>query len=379
MQRVKARKDALAGESSSNVENWLRSTENLTVYQGHAEFTSANSIGVGDEQLQADKIFLNVGAQAFVPPLQGVDEIDYFTNENIMDVDFLPEHLLIVGGSYIGLEFAQMYKRFGSEVTVIELAPRLIPREDEDVSTVVREILEAEGVAFKLGVDETRFSKQNSNVIINYKNSEGEFKLTGSHVLFAIGRKPNTGNLGLEAAGVELDERGYIKVDDELKTNIEGIWAMGDCNGQGAFTHTSYNDYEIVAANLLDNDPRRLSDRIMTYGLFIDPPLGRVGMTESQARASGRNVLIGKRAMSRVGRAKESSQTQGFMKVLVDADSKQILGAAILGLNGDEAIHGIIDTMYARAPYTVIQRAVHIHPTVSELIPTLLGELKPLE
>ena len=379
MQRVKARKDAVAGESSRNVENWLRSTENLTVYQGHAELTGANSIKVGDNQLQADKIFLNVGARAFVPPLQGVDDINYFTSENIMDVDFLPEHLVIIGGSYIGLEFAQMYRRFGSEVTVIELAPRLIPREDEDVSTVVREILEAEGVDFKLGVGDTRFAKRNGDTIINYKSSEGEFQVTGSHVLFAIGRKPNTGNLGLEAAGVGLDERGYIKVDDELKTNVEGIWAMGDCNGQGAFTHTSYNDYEIVAANLLDNDPRRLSDRIMTYGLFIDPPLGRVGMTEAQARASGKNILVSKRAMSRVGRAKESSQTQGFMKVLVDADSEQILGAAILGLNGDEAIHGIIDTMYARAPYTVIQRAVHIHPTVSELIPTMLGELKPLE
>jgi pyruvate/2-oxoglutarate dehydrogenase complex dihydrolipoamide dehydrogenase (E3) component len=379
MKKVKARKDAIAGESNKNVETWLRSTDNLTVYQGDAKFFTNNIVTVGNEKLQAEKIFLNVGAQAFVPPMQGLEDIDYFTNENIMEVDFVPEHLVIVGGSYIGLEFAQMYTRFGSKVTVIEQAPRLIPREDEDVSVEVRSILEQEGIDVNLGVEETKFARKNDVITLHCKSSKGQFQVSGSHVLFAIGRKPNTVSLGLDVAGVEHDERGYIKVDDELKTNIEGIWALGDCNGRGAFTHTSYNDSEIVLANLLDNDPRRLSDRIMTYGLFIDPPLGRVGMTETQARASGRKILIGKRAMSRVGRAKESSQTQGFMKVLVDAETDMILGAAILGLNGDEAIHGIIDIMYAKAPYTVIQRAVHIHPTVSELIPTMLGELAPLE
>ena len=380
MKAVKARKDAISGESNKGVENWLRSTDNLDVYQGHAVFTGKNTVEVAGQALQAGQIFINVGARAFVPPFEGLDEIDYFTSETVMDVDFLPEHLIIVGGSYIGLEFAQMYKRFGSQVTVVEKAPRLIPREDDDVSDTVREILEAEDIDIKLGVDEISFTKQSGQIVVDCTDEQGgEFQVSGSHILFAIGRKPNTDNLGLEAAGVEVDERGFIKVDDQLRTNVEGIWALGDCNGQGAFTHTSYNDHEIVAANLLDNDPRRVSDRIMTYGLFIDPPLGRVGMTEVQARASGKQVLIGKRAMSRVGRAKESSQTQGFMKVLVDAESEQILGAAILGLTGDEAIHGMIDIMYAKAPYTVIQRAVHIHPTVSELIPTMLGELKPLE
>lgn len=378
MKKVKARKDAVSGESNQNVEKWLKSTEGLTVYQGHAKFTSANSVSVGDVVLEATKLFLNVGARAFVPPLEGIDEIDYFTSENIMDVDFLPPHLVVVGGSYIGLEFAQMYKRFGSEVTVIEQAPRLIPREDEDVSATVREILEAEGIEIKLAIEEVGFEKNGDEVIANCKSSAGKSRVSGTHVLFAIGRKPNTDNLGLDAAGLKLDERGFIEVDDELKTKVKGIWAMGDCNGQGAFTHTSYNDHEIVVANLLDKDPRRLSDRIMTYGLFIDPPLGRVGMTEAQARATGREILTSKLAMSRVGRAKESSQTQGFMKVLVDAESNLILGAAILGLSGDEAIHCITDTMYAKAPYTVIQRAVHIHPTVSELIPTMLGGLKPL-
>ena len=379
MKKVKARKDSISGESNTSVENWLRSTKNLDVYQGHAVFTTADTIKVNDDQLKADKIFINVGGHSFVPPFKGLDEIEYYTSETIMDVDFLPEHLVIIGGSYIGLEFAQMYARFGSKVTVLERSSRLIVREDEDVSNSVAEILENEDISLHFNVDEIEFSKNKTGIVVGFKCAKAKNTLEGSHVLFAIGRTPNTDNLGLDSVGIETDERGYIKVDDHLKTNVDGVWALGDCNGQGAFTHTSYNDYEIVAANLLDNDPRAISDRIMTYGLFIDPPLGRVGMTEMQARQSGREVLIGKRAMTRVGRAKESSQTQGFMKVLVDAKSKQILGAAILGLNGDEAIHGIIDVMYAKAPYSVIQRAVHIHPTVSELIPTVLGELKPLE
>lgn len=379
MQKVKARKDAISSESNKSVEKWLKSTDNLTVIQGHAKLTGPNHVSVCDSVLEAANIFINVGARAFVPPFQGLDEINYFTSENIMDVDSLPPHLVVIGGSYIGLEFAQMYKRFGSEVTVIEQARRLLPREDEDVSESVKEILEADGIEIKLAIEEVSFEKNDDGIIVNCKSSAGNSLVSGTHVLFAIGRKPNTDNLGLDVAGVKLDERGYIEVDDELKTSADGIWALGDCNGQGAFTHTSYNDHEIVVANLLDGDPRRVSDRIMTYGLFIDPPLGRVGMTESQARASGRKILIGKRAMSRVGRARESSQTQGFMKVLVDAENGQILGAVILGLNGDEAIHGITDTMYAKAPYSVIQRAVHIHPTVSELIPTMLGELKPLD
>ena len=378
MKQVKARKDRISGESNSNVETWLKSTDNLEVIRGHAEFTAADTVKVGDRQLQAGKIFINVGARSFVPPFHGLDSIDYFTSETIMDVDFLPGHLVIVGGSYIGLEFAQMYVRFGSKVTVIEKAPRLIPREDEDVSDSVREILENEAIDIHTGVDEIAFSKQGDDIVIECESGGDKTSVVGTHVLFAIGRTPNTDTLGLDAAGIDTDERGFITVDDHLNTSVPGVWALGDCNGRGAFTHTSYNDYEIVAANLLDDDPRAVSDRIMTYGLFIDPPLGRVGMTESQARESGREVLIGKRAMARVGRARESSQTEGFMKVLVDAQSKQILGAAILGLSGDEAIHGMIDIMYAKAPYSVIQRAVHIHPTVSELIPTMLAELKPM-
>lgn len=379
MKKVKARKDAIVKQSSDGVTNWMKNMDNLTVFEGHGRLESANSVSVNGQILEADKIILNVGGRATVPPIPGIEGVDYFTNTNMMEVDFLPEHLIIIGGSYIGLEFAQMYRRFGSRVTVVEMGPRLIGREDEDVSDTVREILENEGVEIRTNASCISIEKQNGKIVLNADCEEGAEKIVGSHILLAVGRKPNTDDLGLDKAGVETDERGYVTVDDFLRTNVPGIWAIGDVNGRGAFTHTSYNDYEILAANMFDNDPRKVSDRITNYGLFIDPPLGRVGMTEAQARESGKNVLIGKMMMARIGRARERSETQGFMKVLIDADTKRILGANILGIGGDEVIHSLLDIMYADAPYTVIQRAVHIHPTVSELIPTMLGDLKRLE
>jgi len=378
MKQVKARKDRISGKSNKGVEQWLKGTENLTVYEGTGRFESNTSVRVGDELLEADKIFINVGGRAFVPPFANLEEIEFLTNESIMDVDFLPEHLIIVGGSYIGLEFAQMYRRFGSQVTVIEQSPGIIPREDADVSMVVKQVLLKEGVSFRFNAECIDASKQGNEIVVKVSCTDGEPEVRGSHLLFAVGRTPNTQDLGLDKTDIEIDGRGFITVDDQLRTSATGIWALGDCNGKGAFTHTSYNDFEIVAANLLDDDARKVSDRIMTYGLFVDPPLGRVGMTESQARESGRNVLIGKRPMTQIARAVEKGQTAGFMKVLVDADSKEILGAAIIGLNGDEVVHSITDIMYAKMPYTVIQRAVHIHPTVSELIPTMLADLIPL-
>jgi len=296
-----------------------------------------------------------------------------------MDIDFLPEHLIIMGGSYIGLEFGQMYRRFGSKVTIVEKGPRLLSREDEDVSDAIKGILENEDISIRLNASCIAGSKENGEIVIEVDCDSGDRQVKGTHLLMATGRIPNTDDLGLDKAGVETDGRGFIPVDDQLRSNVPGIWAIGDCNGKGAFTHTSYNDFEIVAANLLDEDPRKVSDRLMSYGLFIDPPLGRVGMTEDQVRKSGREALIGTRPMSRIARAKERGETQGFMKVLIDAQTKEILGATILGIGGDEIIHSIIDVMYAKAPYTVIQRAVHVHPTVSELIPTMLGELKPLK
>lgn len=378
MKKVKARKDAIAGESNQSVEKWLKGMPNLTIYRGHARFESANSVSIDSQLLEADRIFIDVGARANVPDMPGLEDVEYLTNSSMMEVDFLPEHLIIVGGSYIGLEFAQMYRRFGSRVTVVEMSDRLITRDDPDVSEAVKEILENEGVEIRLNAECIEVEKVNDGIAIGVSCDDGPEKVVGSHLLLAVGRKPNTDDLGLDKAGIETDARGIIKVDDYLRTNVPGVWAMGEVNGQGAFTHTSYNDFEIVAANLFDNDPRRISDRILCYGLFIDPPLGRVGMTEQQVRKSGRKALIGKRMMSRVGRARERSETQGFMKVLVDADTHKILGAAILGINGDEVVHAILDIMYADLPYTVIQRAVHIHPTVAELVPTMLGDLKPL-
>ena len=379
MKRVKERKDGVVRQSNQGVTNWLRGTENLTVYEGHGRFESPRSVRVNDDLLEADKIILNVGGRAFVPDMPGLGEVDYMTNSSIMDVDFLPEHLVVVGGSYIGLEFAQMYRRFGSRVTVVERGDRLIARDDEDVSDTVREIMEAEGIDIRLDADCIGFKKRDDGIAVTASCAPGPEDIVGSHVLFAVGRQPNSDDLGLDKAGIETDERGFITVDDQLRTNVDGVYAIGDVNGKGAFTHTAYNDYEILAANMFDNDPRRVSDRITAYGLFIDPPLGRVGLTEREVRASGRKALVGKMMMARVGRARERSETQGFMKVLVDAETKHILGAAILGIGGDEIVQSLLDIMYAGAPYTVIQRAVHIHPTVAELIPTLLADLKPLE
>jgi pyruvate/2-oxoglutarate dehydrogenase complex dihydrolipoamide dehydrogenase (E3) component len=378
MKLVKSRKDAISGQSRTGLESWLRGMTNCTVYQGHARFESAKEISVGSERLTADRVFINVGGRAVSPQMTGIADVPHLNNSSIMDVDFLPRHLIIIGGGYIGLEFAQMYRRFGSEVTIIETGSYLARHEDEDVSTAIREILEHEGVQVRLNATCIGFSKRGEEISAQVDCASGDRQVRGSHVLLAVGRRPNTDDLGLAEAGVAVDKGGYIVVDDQLRTSAPGIWALGDCNGKGAFTHTAFNDSEIVGANLLDNDPRKVSDRITAYALFIDPPLGRAGLTEEEVRKSGRRALIGRRPMTKVGRAVEKGETQGFMKIIVDAQTREILGAAILGTGGDEAIHSILDVMYAKAPYTVIQRAVHIHPTVSELIPTMLGELQPL-
>lgn len=378
MRQVKARKDAVVRQSNEGVTKWLRNMPDLTVYEGHGRFEGPRTVRVDGEALEADKIFINVGTRAYVPDMPGLRDVPHLTNSGMMEVDFLPEHLVIVGGSYIGLEFAQMYRRFGSRVTVVEAKPRLIAREDEEISSAIKDILESEGVEVRLNAQCMTAEKRGDRIAVGLSCDMEPREVIGSHLLIAVGRLPNTDDLGLEKAGIRADERGFIPVDDELRTNVPGIWALGDVNGRGAFTHTSYNDFEIVAANLLDNDRRRVTDRIAAYALYIDPPLGRAGMSEAEARESGRKALMGKMMMTRVGRARERGETRGFMKILVDAETKKILGAAILGIEGDEAIHSILDMMYAGAPYTVIQRAMHIHPTVTELIPTLLGDVKPL-
>jgi pyruvate/2-oxoglutarate dehydrogenase complex dihydrolipoamide dehydrogenase (E3) component len=379
MKAVKARKDAVVGASRSAVERSLKTLKGCTVYEGHARFIGPNEVEADDEVLRASKIFINVGGRALIPPIPGLDQVPYLTNSSMMEVDFLPPHLVVLGGSYVGLEFAQVYRRFGSEVTVIELAPRLIAREDEDVSRAIAEILKEENIDIRVNSKVIGVAKRGDSIAVTVEAAGTRSQVTGSHLLLAIGRRPNTDDLGLDKAGVGTDPRGYIQVDDQLRTNVPGIWALGDCNGRGAFTHTSYNDFEIVAANLLDKDSRRISDRIVAYALYTDPPLGRAGMTEADIRKSGRPALIATIAMEDVSRAYEKGETKGFMKIFADQETKQILGASLLGLSGDEVIHCILDVMYAKAPFTVLQRAVHIHPTVSEFVPSMLEDLVPLQ
>jgi pyruvate/2-oxoglutarate dehydrogenase complex dihydrolipoamide dehydrogenase (E3) component len=378
MAKVKARKDAIVRKGTEGVAKWMRSTENVTVYEGHARFEGPRSVAVNGDLLEAERIFVNVGARAFVPDMPGIASVPYLTNSTMMDVDFLPDHLVVVGGSYIGLEFAQMYRRFGSRVTVVEMQDKLIPREDDDVSAAVKEILEGEGVEVRVNARCLSAANHGDRIAVGLDCADAAKEAVGSHLLLAVGRVPNTHDLGLDKAGVVTDERGYIRVDEELRTNVPHIFAIGDCNGRGAFTHTSYNDYEIVAANLLDGGRRRVSDRVPTYALFIDPPLGRAGLTEREARATGKRLLAGKLAMSSVGRARERSETLGFMKMVVDADSERILGAAVLGIEGDEVVQSILDLMYAGVSYKQIERSMYIHPTVMEYLPTLVGNLEAL-
>ena len=379
MKKVKERKDAIVAKSNHGLEGWLDSLDAVDVYRGHGRFAGPQTVSVGGEDLQAEKIFINVGGRAFIPSIAGLDEVDYLTNTGIMDLDELPEHLIVLGGGYIGLEFGQMFRRFGSEVTIVQRSGGILSREDADIADSVTSILENEGIEICTDTGDYAVERQPGGLLIHMRCGGKRRDVSGSHLLVATGRRPNTDDLGLDRAGIETDTRGYIRTDDRLSTNVRGVWALGDVNGRGAFTHTSYNDYEIVTANLFDNDSRLVTDRIFNFGLYIDPPLGRVGMTEKQVRASGRKALIATRAMTQVSRAVEKGETQGLMKALVDAETRRFLGAAILGVGGDEVVHSILELMYADAPYTVLQRAVHNHPTVTELLPTMLESLRPLE
>jgi pyruvate/2-oxoglutarate dehydrogenase complex dihydrolipoamide dehydrogenase (E3) component len=379
MARIKARKDALVKQSSEGVHNWLSNTPNVTVMEGHARFEDPHTVRINDIQLEAKNIFINTGARALVPDIPGIADVPYLTNSSMMEVDFLPKHLVIVGGSYIGLEFAQMYRRFGSDVTVLEGGPRVIAREDEEISAAVQRMLEAEHIRFQLNAKISGVTKGSDGIALSLDQNGAQQEILGSHLLLAVGRKPNTDDLDLEKADVRIGKHGYIEVDNQLRTNVTGIWALGEVNGRGAFTHTSYNDYEIVAANMLDSEPRSVTERIPAYALYTDPPLGRIGMNEHEAKSSGRKVLVGKLPMAKVHRARVRGEPQGFMSILIDAESQKILGATIFGAEGDEVVHSILDVMYAGVPYTVLQRAVHIHPTVSEYVPTMLGNLTPLE
>jgi len=379
MNTIKARADAVSTRARQGVESWLAGMKGCTVVRGAARFVSADTVAVGERRLSAPRIFINVGGRSVRPDMPGIDDVFLLNNSTMLQLDVIPNHLVVVGGSYIGLEFAQMYRRFGAEVTVVEKGERLVSREDPEVSDAIRDILEAEGITVRTGAECIRFAPRGEAVEVGVDCESGDPSVMGSHVLLAVGRRPNTDDLGLDAAGIATDARGYVNVDDQLATNVPGVWALGDCNGRGAFTHTAYNDFEIVAANLLDGEARRVTDRIDCYALYIDPPLGRVGLTETQARNAGHTIRVGKRPMKRVGRAVERGETQGFIKVVVDAGTDAVLGAAILGIEGDEAIHSILDTMARGGTAADMRRTMHIHPTVSELIPTVFGELKDPE
>jgi pyruvate/2-oxoglutarate dehydrogenase complex dihydrolipoamide dehydrogenase (E3) component len=378
MQRIKARKDEIVDASRSHLEEWIRGLDNITVYRGHARFTGKNAVQVDGESLAAEKIFVDVGGRPLVPKMPGLDGIPYLTNVSMMSLDFVPPHLLVIGGSYVGLEFAQMMRRFGSRVTVVEMSSRLVGREDEDVSLAIESFLDAEGIAVRTGAECVSVRKEPDGVSVGLDCKHGSPREHGTHVLLAVGRVPNTDDLGLDEAGIETDERGYIAVDEGLRTSNPSVWALGDCNGKGAFTHTAYNDYEIVADNLLSNAGRKYTDRVPVYALYTDPPLGRVGMNEAEIRKAGIEALVGKRPMARVARAVEKGETLGFLKIHVEPASKRILGASLLGVGADEAVHSLIDAVYAKVPYTEFQRRVRIHPNVSELLPTVLEDLKPL-
>jgi pyruvate/2-oxoglutarate dehydrogenase complex dihydrolipoamide dehydrogenase (E3) component len=378
MAQVKSRKDQIVRRSSEGLEHWLDGLENVHVYRGHARFIGRNTMRVNADDLMADKIFLNVGGRPRIPKMPGLDTVPYLTNESMMDLDFVPEHLLVVGGSYVGLEFAQMFRRFGSRVTVVEMSPRLLPREDEDVSVAIQDMLRAEGIELRLSATCVTMQKETDGLSVGVDCESGAPRESGTHLLLAVGRVPNTDELGLDDADVKVDSQGYIEVDPELRTSNPGIWALGDCNGKGAFTHTAYNDYEIVADNALSNAGRKYTDRVPVYALYTDPPLGRIGMNEGEIRKASLSALVGKLPMTRVARAREKGETQGFLKIYIERASQRILGASLLGTGADESVHSLLDALYARTPYTEVQRHVRIHPTVSELLPTVMEDLKPL-
>jgi pyruvate/2-oxoglutarate dehydrogenase complex dihydrolipoamide dehydrogenase (E3) component len=379
MRLVIARKDAIVAEFVDRLGTWIGGMKNVSFIRGHGRFAAPHRIAVNERVLEAPWIFINVGARPQVPDLPGVKDVAFLTSSSMLRLEIAPPHLVVVGGGYVGLEFAQMFRRFGSKLTVVEKSARLAPREDADISMEIRAILEAEGIEIRAFAECISLQKASEGIAVGLACKEGPPVATGTHVLLAVGRAPNTHDLGLEQAGIRTDDRGYIAVDDQLRTNVEGVWALGEVNGRGAFTHTAWNDHEIVAANLFDGESRRVTDRIATYALFTDPPLGRAGMGESQARASGRKILVASLPFSHIGRARAIGETQGFMKAFVDAATGEILGATVLGAAGDEVVQGLLDAMYAKAPCTTLQRAMHIHPTVAEYIPTLLGDLKPLQ
>jgi pyruvate/2-oxoglutarate dehydrogenase complex dihydrolipoamide dehydrogenase (E3) component len=381
MAAVKARKDAVVKESVDGIASWLASLATLTVKRGHARFVADRTIEVDGERFAAPRVFLNTGARALVPDVPGLRDVA-LTNTGMMKLDRVPEHLVVVGSSYVAVELAQAMRRFGSRVTILARGDRLLSREDEDIARTIEEVFAAEGIDVVGGasLERVEATARGARLFFRRRDSARDDSLDATHVLVATGRRPNTDDLALDKAGIAVDAHGYVVVDDQLRsTSAAGVWALGDVNGKGAFTHTSYNDYEVVAANVVRGEARTIANRIFIACVYCDPALGRVGMNEAAARASGRTVLCGARPMTRVNRARAKGETAGVMKILVDAESRTILGASILGPDADEAVHAVAAAMTAGMTADAFSRAVFAHPTLAELLPTIAGELTPLD
>jgi pyruvate/2-oxoglutarate dehydrogenase complex dihydrolipoamide dehydrogenase (E3) component len=376
---VVARKDQVVAQWRAGLERKVRERPSLRLYRGQARFLDPHHVRVGEEVLESERIFINTGTRVDVPRLEGLDQINYLTNASIMQLTELPEHLLVVGGGYIGLEFGQMFRRFGSRVTVVHRNDHLLPREDADVTEELQKALESEGIRFVLNARTTRVDKQDGQVALSWEAGGRSETAHGSHLLVATGRRPNTEDLGLEQAGVQTDRQGFIRVNNRLETTVPGIWALGDVKGGPAFTHISYNDYQIVFANLVEGKSLTTDGRLVPYSVFTDPQLGRVGMTEKEARAAGRRLKIGKMPMAWVARAIERDETAGLMKLVVDADTDRILGAAILATEGGELVQILEFVMLAGAPYTLLKGAIYIHPTLAEGFWTLMEQVKQVD
>ena len=376
---IVAQKNSVVASFRGGVQKKIGLHKNIRLYQGQARFTTAHQVRVGETLLESEKIFINTGGRANIPDIPGIDSAGVFTNESIMELTELPEHLIVLGGGYIGLEFGQMFRRFGSRITILHNQAQIVPREDPEVAAELQKILAGEGIEFHLNVHVNRVEASKDSVKVTVAGVPEPFTISGTHLLAAAGRRPNTDNLGLDKAGVETDKLGFIRVNSRLETNVPGIWALGDVKGGPAFTHISYNDYQIVDANLTQGKNLTIDNRIVPYCVFTDPQLGGVGMTEKQARAAGRKLKIGTIPMSHVARAIERDETAGLMKVIVDAENDRILGAAILGCEGGELVHVLYTLMLGNLPYTLLKGAVYIHPTLTEGFFSLLDSVKPVD
>ena len=374
--RIKERMNEIRNGSSNGLRNWIESSENVTFINEMASFVSNKTLKVGTENVKGNKIYINTGATPFVPPIRGINEVEWLDSEGLLDLEHLPKHLIIIGGGYIGMEYSQIYRRFGAKVTVIQRNEQVMPREDKDVADEIQAFLEEEGVKIYCNSNAKSVLQEDGFIKLEIEYNNQLKTITGSHLLIATGRKPAIDQLKLKSAGINTDTKGYIEVNNYCQTNVDNVYALGDVNGKGAFTHTSVNDAEIVIDHLFGGT-RKISDRIPIYGLFTDPPMGKIGMSENEALRKGHKILKAKLPMKKISRSKEMGETKGFAKIIVDAETDLFLGITILGSGGDEIINMFAAIMYSRIPCHQYRKVVLVHPTVSELMPWALDELKP--